>query len=136
MTSNDITSETILFYDGDCGFCNRSVTWILKNEAQSVLFFASLQSGIAEEVLSKHLPDFRSMETLILFHDGKVYTKSDAAFELIPFLKKRWRLFSLFRWVPRFIRNGVYDWISKNRKRLASMQSCQLPTNRHRFLDL
>jgi predicted DCC family thiol-disulfide oxidoreductase YuxK len=126
--------QSILFYDGDCGFCNRSVTWILKHESEQKLFFASLQSKTAEEILSTQLPDYRQLETLVLYQKGKIYLKSSAAFQLVPFLKRRWRFLSLFRLFPEFLRDKVYDFIARNRKRLAKPNNCQLPSNRERFL--
>ncbi len=40
-----------LFYDGDCGFCNFWVHWILKNDSKDQFLFASLQGKFGQEFL-------------------------------------------------------------------------------------
>ena len=37
-------NDTIVFYDGDCGLCNRVVQFILRNERNQKLVFCALQS--------------------------------------------------------------------------------------------
>ena len=40
-------NRSILFYDGECGVCSRTVRFILKNERSKELFFCSLQGDFA-----------------------------------------------------------------------------------------
>ena len=44
MTRNNSTKETILFYDGECGFCNSMVALVLKNERDQAIRFCD-ESG-------------------------------------------------------------------------------------------
>ena len=51
------TTSKILFYDGDCGFCNKSVQFVLKYENRSEIYFSALQSDFSRDFFqqqSKH----------------------------------------------------------------------------------
>ncbi len=129
--------KDILFYDGDCALCNRSVRFALKHEKNHELFFSPLQSNFAKTELGKYKYDFSQMGTFALISDGKVYYKSDAALSLSKFLKAPQSWFIVFKIVPGFIRNAVYDLVARNRKKWFKKEFCFLPDaeTKKRFLD-
>ena len=43
----------LVFYDGECGFCNHTVQWLLARDQREVLYFAPLEGEAASEILSK-----------------------------------------------------------------------------------
>lgn len=58
------TPTPVLFFDGECGLCNRVVRWLLRLDRRGVLRFAPLQGPAAQEFLRMHgLPteDFDSL---------------------------------------------------------------------------
>ncbi|MDX1350763.1 MAG: DUF393 domain-containing protein [Putridiphycobacter sp.] len=118
---------TIVLYDGDCGFCNQSVQFILKNRKHNHFQFTPLQSDIAEQLLSGfHITI--NMETLYVIKNGKTYEKSSAILALINDLKNRYQFLKLGYLVPTFMRDGVYKLISKNRHKLKT-GFCVIPTD-------
>ena len=79
--------------------------------------------------------DLESMRSLILLKDDQVFTKSDAVLEVTRDLRTPWPLLYMFRFVPGFIRNGVYRLIAKNRYRWFGKQStCRVPTQEEKAL--
>ncbi len=50
----DSLTGSILIYDGLCGFCNRTVRWLLKRDKANQFRFAPQQSRWAEETLLRH----------------------------------------------------------------------------------
>jgi predicted DCC family thiol-disulfide oxidoreductase YuxK len=97
--------KTIVFYDGDCGFCNRVVGFILKNEKDQRIFFAALHSDFATKFLTQKTDKIDP--NTFYFFDGKVlYTKSTAALKLLKHLKWYWQLLSIFWIFPKILR----DW--------------------------
>ncbi len=59
--------------------------------------------------------------------DDAVFFRSDALLELARALGGAWRLFGIFRYVPRSLRDRVYDWIAENRHRfLGESDRCSL----------
>lgn len=129
------TTKRIIFYDGDCGFCNRSVQFVLDHEKSDVLHFAALQSGFALDFFEEHRLEKADLSTFYFWEDGHMYTKSSGALRLLKYLRFPWTLLRIFLLVPRFIRNAVYDWIAARRQRFAPAQ-CALPdaAQRRRFL--
>lgn len=115
-----------LFYDGDCGFCHRSVRFILSEElatpAELRLRFAPLGSETFRACLARHpeldataLPDSIVLE----LEDGVVLTRSAAALEIASRLGGFWRGLALVgRLVPRPLLDAGYDGIARIRKRL------------------
>lgn len=128
--------RNILFYDGDCALCNRSVNFVLKHERNKELFFAPLQSELAKKELSKYNYDFSELGTFALIKNGQAYFKSDAALSLSSFVKAPFSWFVIFKIVPRFIRNAIYDMVARNRKKWFKKAYCVMPdpADKGRFL--
>jgi predicted DCC family thiol-disulfide oxidoreductase YuxK len=109
-------NQTILFYDGECGVCSRTVRFIFKNERSNDLFFSSLQGNFAIRFLAERGIESVSSNTVYLFENGKLYNKSRAAMKLIPYLKRPFCILKILSVFPRFFRDFVYDRIAANRK--------------------
>ncbi len=78
------------------------------------------------------------LNTIFLIKGGKIFKKSDAALEIARGLNGLWPAFYIFKIVPSFIRNAVYDLIAKNRYRWFGKQdACMIPTPelKARFLN-
>jgi len=131
--------KNILFYDGDCALCNKSVQFVIDHEKENVnpILFCSLQSDYAKKVLEQHNYDFNQLSTLVLLIDNKVLYKSTAALELSNFLKTPYNWLIILKIFPRFIRDGVYDYIARNRKKIIKAPFCYMPSPKlkHRFID-
>jgi predicted DCC family thiol-disulfide oxidoreductase YuxK len=120
--------KNILFYDGDCALCNRCVRYVTTHEKNNELFFSSLQSDYAKQLLAKYNYNFSNLSTLVLVLDGKIFYKSDAALNLSKFLKPPYSWALALKIFPRFLRNAVYDIIARNRKKWWKKEFCFLPT--------
>ena len=44
----------ILLYDGECGFCNFWVQWVLKNDQKKEIQFSPLQGDFAKDYFKKN----------------------------------------------------------------------------------
>ena len=130
-----MSNETIVFYDGQCGLCNRLVNLLLVLDHKKRLKFAPLQGQTAKTKLPKEL--LADLKTMALLKNGRVYTNSDAAFEVMKTIGGIFSLLYIFKFIPRFIRDAVYDFISKNRIRwFGQSESCRMPTKEERTLFL
>ena len=131
--------QPLLLFDGECGFCNRTVQFFLRNEKRSKkMHFAPLQSeeGIA---LRKFFEIDENTDSLILIKGHSAYIKSCAALRLAPFMKGLWPALIVFVIIPPFLRNIVYNLIARHRMKLfGRVQSCELLQNedRKRFLSM
>jgi predicted DCC family thiol-disulfide oxidoreductase YuxK len=129
-------SPTILF-DGVCNYCNSWVNFIIRNEKKGILKFAPLQSAAGKKLLSQYnvLTDANSV---LFIEEGRIYSHSDAALRIIRYLSWPAKMFYVFKIVPRFIRDAVYNWIARNRyKWFGRTDACMIPDAklRSRFLD-
>jgi|SRR6185437_7136799 len=131
--------KVILFYDGDCALCNKSVQFVIdhEKEVENPILFCSLQSNYAKQALKNHNYNFNQLSTLVLLIDNKALYKSTAALKLSNFLKTPYNWFIILKIIPRFIRDGVYNFVAKNRKRLIKKSFCYVPSSqlKGRFID-
>ena len=128
--------KLIVLYDGDCGFCNRVVQFILKYEKDSTVKFSSLESSYASKLFDE-LGLVNPDKSTFYFFDGKqMYSRSSAAVELSMYLKFPLSMMRLIKILPMNLRDGAYNFIAKRRRRI-SKNYCFVPSQdiRNRFLD-
>ena len=121
------SNERIIFFDGVCGLCNRSVDFIIRRKNVNRFKFSALQGETAKHLLQ--LDESASLNTFIYYRFGDVKTRSDAALFVLIDLGGIWPLAGIFLIVPKFIRKGIYNWISRNRYNwFGKKESCRLPS--------
>jgi len=122
------SNKLLILFDGVCNLCNSSIQFIIKRDTKNHFVFASLQSKIAQEILTSFGEDPQKLDSIVLFENGKLYKKSTAALRIAKKLKGFWKSLYMFMIVPKFIRNLVYSIIAKNRyKWFGKQESCWLP---------
>lgn len=122
----------VLFYDGDCGFCQGSVQFILKHEKKALLHFAPLQGEFAKQQLPQRL--IQDLNSLVILSEGKLYTQSDAVLFVAQTLAFPYSLAKIGKVIPVIVRNALYKVIAQNRFKLSKMsKSCKLPTSAERL---
>lgn len=125
-------NKFIVLYDGDCGFCNHWVQWILKNDKQDKFLFSSLQSQFGQKFLKdRNLPN-QIFDTIYLWKPQSFYlTKYQAILKISTEIGGIYSLASIGKIIPEFMGNSFYNLISKNRKKLSASQ-CFLPNEEQR----
>lgn len=132
-----VTLDRIILFDGVCNLCNSSVKFIIKRDSEGQFKFASLQSETGQTLLRMHGLN-KDLNSFVLLEDDKVYLKSSAALRVCRKLGSAWPILSLFRFLPPFIRDFLYDFVAKNRyKWFGKEESCLVPSPewKQRFLD-
>jgi len=130
------SKDKIVFYDGDCGFCNRIVTYVLKNDRTKQIKFATIQSDYTSFLFKELGLEKPDLSTFYFLDKGKMNIKSTAALRLGYYLKFPQSIVQVFWILPRFVRDAGYDFIAKRRKRL-SRSYCAVPTREEqsRFIN-
>ena len=119
---------TILF-DGVCNFCNSAVNFTIKRNTKANILFAPMQSEAGQKLLQQYNLPADDMQSFIFIDAGKVYKQSTGALKVCRYLRGLWPLCYGFMVVPKFIRDGIYNWIAKNRyKWFGIRQACMIPT--------
>jgi predicted DCC family thiol-disulfide oxidoreductase YuxK len=131
--------ELLILFDGVCNLCSRSVQFVLKHDKYAKFRFASLQSAIGQELLKERgLPADGQFHSFVLIEGDEVYSRSTASLRVLKHLGGVWSIGYGLWIVPAFIRNAIYDWISRNRYRwFGRQETCWLPRPEWaaRFLD-
>lgn len=124
-----IGTRPVLLFDGVCNLCNASVQTVIRADKREQFFFASLQSDAARELLRDSGLQEDHLDSVVLYKDGTFYTHSDAALQAARLMGGGWALLYGFIIIPKFLRDGIYNWIARNRYRwFGKKDECWLPT--------
>ena len=133
----------ILLYDGTCGFCARSIQFVLRHEsADGQLRFARLEGPVGTELRTRH-PELATIDSVLWYEPAtatspeRLLWRSRSALRVASYLGGTWRLLaSLGSLIPAPLRDAAYDWIARHRRQLAP-EACLVPTpaQRRRFID-
>lgn len=125
-------SKYYIFYDGECGFCNHWVHWILKKDTKDLFLFASLQSDFGQNFLTERGLQRKNFNTLYLWKPNSFYlTKSAAAEKIAQLLVGKYALLAKMNFLPLSIGDKVYDFIAERRQKLSDGK-CFVPTEEER----
>lgn len=122
--------KKIILFDGVCSLCDSSVQYVIKHDKKDTFRFVSLQSELGQKIL-KHLGlSTHHIYTIVFYVPGKAYyLKSNAALEIAKEMGGFFNFGTAFRIFPSFLRDLIYDFISKNRyKWFGKQESCMIPT--------
>ena len=127
----------VILYDGECGLCDRLVQWILPRDRHGRFRFAALQSEWAQAALRRHALPTRDFDSMVLIEGERIHLRSTAALRVLRELPG-WRWSYAFIIIPRALRDWVYGWIARRRKRwFPAPAACGLPKPgwRERFIE-
>lgn len=120
----------IILFDGVCNLCGNSVSLLIKYDKNNIFRFAAMQTKAGENIMQEY-PIFNDRKSIILIKQGTVFYKSDAIIEIAkqitgwPSILKYGFLF------PKFLRDGIYDLIAKNRYFLfGKKDTCSTPSEK------
>ena len=122
-------NKKIILFDGVCHLCNASVEFVIQHDKKDIFRFVTLQSNLGTAII-KHIGiDSKNIDSIILYEPGVAYYyKSTAALEIAKDLSGLFHYASLFRIIPTFLRNPIYDYVANNRyKWYGKQDSCMIP---------
>ena len=91
--------------------------------------FAALQSDLGQQILREHGLHTQEFRTVLLLENGNLYKQSTAALRIARHLKGPWSWAYGLVLVPAFLRDLVYDFVSRNRYRwFGQQESCLMPS--------
>jgi predicted DCC family thiol-disulfide oxidoreductase YuxK len=111
-------NKKIILFDGPCALCNHSVKLIRRYDRRKVFSFLPLQSKKGQ-LLLKTYGEIRDDSVILIDEEQQIYFKSTAVFKIVRELDGvSWRLLYVFRYLPTFFNDLVYDLIAKFRYRI------------------
>jgi predicted DCC family thiol-disulfide oxidoreductase YuxK len=124
---NKHLKNNLLFFDDDCILCNKSIRFIHSLDIHKKIFFTPLQSDIGIKI-QQEIQLQELISTVVYHRYGKYYTQSSAIIYCLSDIHIFLKPLLVFLLVPTFIRNGIYNFIAKHRKKLFKNQTCGIPS--------
>jgi len=122
-------TKSVILFDGICNLCNSSIDFVLQRDRKNQFLVGALQSVEGKELLSRFDANPDYLDSLVLIEGEQIYFRSTAALRVAKKLPGLWPLLYGLIIFPPVIRDGVYDWIGKNRYRwFGKKNTCRLPT--------
>jgi len=115
----------IIFFDGSCGLCHRSVQFILSNDRNEIFHFSPLNSEFSKKEL---ISTDSSVDTFYIKSDGVLYQKSEAWVKTLYLLGGVWLLIAtVMSKLPKALLDSCYDFIAKHRSKIwGRKENCDL----------
>jgi predicted DCC family thiol-disulfide oxidoreductase YuxK len=127
--------EPLIFFDGDCGFCDRSIRWVARHDGGRFKFAPlggrTFLASVPEQI-RRRLPD----TMVVMTASGQILTKGLAAGYILRTMGGPWRILALvLGCLPLSFVDAGYTCVARNRHRIARINSCEIPSvaQRKRF---
>lgn len=104
----------LIVFDGTCMLCNRFVMFLLKKDRKSLFRFSEIKHpdpGAKNRDATACVPP----DTVLFFHQGRWYEKSDAVLQILSRLPGAWKMTRALYVFPRFLRDAVYTLVARHR---------------------
>lgn len=127
----------VILFDGVCNLCCSWVHFLIRNDKKELFMFAQIQSESAKRVLKSFGLNANDIETVIYIKNNNCLQKSSAVLEILVDLGGWWKLFGVFKLIPKEIRDLLYNFIANVRyKVFGKRESCLMPSSKiqKRFL--
>ncbi len=142
MNAPATDSRYLVLYDGQCGFCDRSVQWLLDHDRDKVLRFAPLDGPTARRVRQRHPRMPLDLDSIVFVETDprgreRVYWYSRAVLRICRRLPGPWSLLGVFSLLPGVLTDLAYRGFARVRYRIfGRLEQCRIPApdERARFL--
>lgn len=117
--------KDIVFFDGECRFCEARVRWLRARDRAGSLSFAPLQGELAAQLLGGSGADpcaaDRWSSMVLVMGEGsphpEILMKSRAVAAVAARLPFPWCLGGLLALLPPGLADAGYDWVARRRHR-------------------
>lgn len=128
----------LLLFDGVCNLCDGAVQFILKRDSKGIIHFGSIQSPEGSQIYRANGYNPDHPESMLLITPKGVFHESDAALEIARLIGMPWSLATIFKIIPRPIRDLCYKFVAEHRYQwFGKKDQCMLPRPewRQRFIS-
>ena len=129
--------KPLIVFDGECGFCSRDIDFVLSHDKNALFRFTPAQSALGTALMRHYGYRTDNYETSLLIDSGIAYPRSDGVLRVLKLLGGICGLAAFLRFVPRSLRDRVYDLVAHHRMKIAGRrQACRMPSaeERDRFI--
>ncbi len=105
----------IIIFDGKCVLCAGFAQFVLRHDRRGRLRLLAAQTPLGEALYRHFGLSYGDFDTYVLLESGAVRVKSSAALRIFVKLGLPWSLLSVGHALPRWFRDGLYDFVARNR---------------------
>ncbi len=122
--------KKIILFDGVCNLCNDAIQFVIKRDTKDVFRYAPFQSEVGKRLTAERAIDIARVDSIILIEPEVAYfIKSEAVLRIGQEFGGCWKALVVFTWIPKPIRDAVYNFIARNRYRwFGKRDVCMIPT--------
>lgn len=126
---NAPSQHPIIVFDAMCVLCSANAQFVLNNDRRGHFLLASMQGEVGSGLYRKFGIDHLAPDTIVVVTGEQALRDSDAVLSIYAGLGWPWRVLTLFRFIPRALRDPLYRLIARNRYRIfGKREVCWLPT--------
>lgn len=108
-----------IVFDGHCPFCSGWAGIVLRRDREGRFRLLRAQSPLGAAPYRHYGLDPVDYETNILLDQGRVWLKSEGSIRMAEGLGLPWSLAAGFRTLPLRLRDAIYNFVARNRFRIA-----------------
>jgi predicted DCC family thiol-disulfide oxidoreductase YuxK len=121
------SDDDVILFDGVCIFCSRWVRFVAARDTAARFRFTAIQSPYGTRLAQALGIDADDPDTNAVVHGGIAWFKSDGALTVLSCLPG-WSWVRVLFFVPKFIRDAVYNVVARNRYRIfGKYDQCMVP---------
>lgn len=129
LDSNRDVAGPIIVFDALCVLCSANAQFVLQHDRERRFRLASMQGPVGAAVFRAHGIEPDNPDTIIVVDGDRVWRDSDAVLTIYAGCGWPWRAVSVFKIVPRVVRDFIYRWVARNRYRLfGRRETCWVPS--------
>lgn len=130
---NDLPDGRIILFDAECVLCTANAKFILTYDRNKVFYLASMQGEVGAKLFRRHGIDPADPSTILVIDGPAVRKDSNAVISIYEGLGMPWRIVSILRLIPSFLRDPVYRLVARHRYRIfGKRETCWVPPARFR----
>lgn len=119
----------LILFDGVCVLCSRGCRFVSKRDRRGYFRFVPIQLAEGRPLAEQLGIDPDRPDSFAFLANGRAYVKSEAVLRIARELP-RWQWTWIFQFIPRVIRDAIYDFVARNRYRwFGRRDACMLPNS-------
>ena len=129
--------KPIIVFDGKCVLCSRWARFVMRHDGEKRFRLLAAQTPLGTALYEHYGLDPVDYETNVLLEGGRAFLKSEGTIRMFERLGFPLNLMTVFRVVPRALRDKLYNVVARNRLHwFGSRETCFVPerSDAERFL--
>ncbi|MGA8559051.1 MAG: thiol-disulfide oxidoreductase DCC family protein [Pseudolabrys sp.] len=119
----------LILFDGVCVLCSRGCGFVNKRDRRGYFRFVPMQLAEGRPLAQQLGINPDRPDSFAFVENGQAFVKSEAVLRIARKLP-RWQWTWLFHFMPRVIRDAIYDLVARNRYRwFGRRDACMLPNS-------